>query len=552
MQETVTSYLDKLNIPVSKTYCEKLLLSHPDYPSLLSISDTLQQLGVAHQAARISTDQLMDMEVPYLAQFKEGEGLSLIKSKQELSEHLQKYNGEHSATGHQPAMEHAVVLMAQPTDRILDPENRVHLEAETVQKILSVALLSAITGLLLLAAAEWFSWWYVTFIMTALAGGVVGYLLIGKDIGVTYSPVESFCRAGKRSNCDAVLNSEAARLFGRVSLSDAVAGYFLFQILVLGLFIPYSQASDSFLLALAVLSVSAVPVVFYSLYYQSIRAKTWCRLCLIVDAALLVQAGLFAYLVYSGIIGISFVEPYPVVISLLLFLLVITCVLLLKDTLKNAKESERNEIQALRVKNSPEVFTNLLFREKKVDTTPFERELLIGNQDAPVRITMAASLRCGPCKDGFEKTLQVVKTFPDKANLAVRFKHYLTDNGQSISDQNPLLTYWLHHIYGKDHESERTANLIRDWYSQMDNEKFKAKYSTGIDGLSFEVEKSVNDHNNWFETSDVQGTPTFFMNGYQLPRQYRIEDLIHLVVGFSEEIPVAREKTREAKVEQNH
>jgi len=238
---------------------------------------------------------------------------------------------------------------------------------------------------------------------------------------VTYSPVESFCRAGKRSNCDAVLNSDTARLFGKLSFSDAVAGYFLFQILVLGILIPFSQVAESLLLALAVLSVSSVPVVFYSLYYQLIRAKTWCRLCLIVDAALLVQAGLFAYLFYSGIIGLSFLEPYPVVTSLLLFLLVITSLLLLKNTLKNANESKQNEVRALRVKNSPDVFTNLLIQERKVNTTPFERELLIGNQDAPVRITMAASLECGPCKDGFGKALKVVKTYPQKANLAVRF-----------------------------------------------------------------------------------------------------------------------------------
>jgi protein-disulfide isomerase len=198
----------------------------------------------------------------------------------------------------------------------------------------------------------------------------------------------------------------------------------------------------------------------------------------------------------------------------------------LKGTLKNANESKQNEIQALRVKHSPEVFTNLLFQEKKVYATPFEQELLIGNPDAPVRITMAASLGCGPCKDGFGKALKVVETYPQKANLAVRFKHHRTNNGQSISDQNPLLTYWLHHIHGKDNESERTVNLIRDWYSQMNNEKFKEEYSTGADGLSSGVEKLLHDHNSWFKTSEIQGTPTFFINGYQLPRHYKIDDLM--------------------------
>lgn len=69
-------------------------------------------------------------------------------------------------------------------------------------------------------------------------------------------------------------------------------------------------------------------------------------------------------------------------------------------------------------------------------------------------------------------------------------------------------------------------NLIRDWYSQMDIERFRAKYSTDTDGLSSEVEMLLHDHNSWIKTSEIQGTPTFFINGYQLPRHYKIDDLM--------------------------
>jgi hypothetical protein len=37
------------------------------------------------------------------------------------------------------------------------------------------------------------------------------------------------------------------------------------------------------------------PIILFSLYYQYFVAKTWCRLCLVVIAILLVQAGVLGY-----------------------------------------------------------------------------------------------------------------------------------------------------------------------------------------------------------------------------------------------------------------
>jgi len=39
-----------MNIPVSKTFLREQLLSHPDYPSLLSITDTLNELHIENTA----------------------------------------------------------------------------------------------------------------------------------------------------------------------------------------------------------------------------------------------------------------------------------------------------------------------------------------------------------------------------------------------------------------------------------------------------------------------------------------------------------------------
>jgi hypothetical protein len=66
MEKIFADYLAALNIPVSRRFFRKQLASHPDYPSLLSVSDTLQKLGIPHGVARMDRENLENLEHPYV------------------------------------------------------------------------------------------------------------------------------------------------------------------------------------------------------------------------------------------------------------------------------------------------------------------------------------------------------------------------------------------------------------------------------------------------------------------------------------------------------
>jgi hypothetical protein len=337
MEQVVTKYLKSLRIPVSQKYCEKLIRSHPDYPSLLSISDTLTRLGIEHKAARVSKEQLAGMEAPFLAWLNaNGGGFTLIDNPKDLAEQVELICHEGRSAAGQDSEGEAVILMADPAEEITDPENGEPLAEESFQRTLFITLLSATTGMVLLASVTFFSWIYLSLLVTAMVGAVVGYLLVARDVGVTYDPVKNFCRAG------------------------LVAG---------------------------------------------------------------------------------------------LFLTIVSIVFLIKTRLKESSEAEHAEAAASRAKYDP---------------------------------------------------------------------------------------------------SEDTEKVMQDWFELEDLSQFREKYPLPSIGETPAIEALAARHSDWFDKADVKGTPTFFVNGYQLPGQYRIEDLSHLVVGLSEEIPVAREKTREAKTEQNH
>lgn len=88
MEQTVANFLSTLRIPISKKYVQKLISSHPDFPSLVSISDTLQRLGIDNVARRVDQKSLEQLPFPYLLPLDKGRGdILLIKDEYDLLKH---------------------------------------------------------------------------------------------------------------------------------------------------------------------------------------------------------------------------------------------------------------------------------------------------------------------------------------------------------------------------------------------------------------------------------------------------------------------------------
>ncbi|MDR8391271.1 vitamin K epoxide reductase family protein [Aliifodinibius sp. S!AR15-10] len=325
------------------------------------------------------------------------------------------------------------------------------------------------------------------------------------------------------------MRSFGARLFGNLTLSDATASYFLFQALMFGLIIPLSGRASPYYGILGVLGLLALPVVFFSLYYQAVQIKVWCRLCLVVDAILLTQAGLFGYLYNYDIISVG--DAGWMAAALTLLLLTTTCsgLMLVKNAFMQAAKVEQAEAAANRIKYDPDTFLHMLRRQKRTDVAFFEQEMLIGNPKTPLTLTMAASLSCGPCKLEFEQAARLIAAYPDAVNLAVRLQ-ISSGNNKSQAPGIWLLGWWLQNIYGHTGESAQTKNLLRDWYESMDQKEFQKKYPLETyDKVSGAVEKLKVRHSDWMDQAEIKATPSFFINGYLLSKQYRIIDMMNLV-----------------------
>ncbi len=537
MQKTVSGFLKYLGIPISSDYCQQLISSHADYPSLLSIVDVLDRFGIKHMVGKIEKNSLQTLPFPYLLQINSNGGeLIEIRSKTDLTENkeqLKYWNG--------------IVLQVDQPSAILDEENNRLYKRERFLKAIEICLVFAAVTLLIWPHLYNLSLPLVLLQLTSTAGILLGYLLVAKELGIKYDTVENFCGSGKNSDCDKVLNSEGAKLVGDIKLSDAVLSYFIFQSLFIALSTTIPSIGTGLLWPAAALSFVFIPIILYSLYYQYFVAKTWCKLCLLIDGILVIQMLAFGYLIGKSVLDITVISGEVLAVEGLTFIIIGASLLIVKNAIEKSNQFSKGLEEGARIKNNANVFNYLLRQQRKINTKLMDHEVTMGNPEAPVQIIMISNLYCKPCKDQHSVIGKMLNNFPDKINVALRFVV-----SKDKDSNHYLILYWLKFIHHKKDESALTLKLIHDWYTLMDLEKFKNKYPLGKEEHVEIAEDIEVRHLKWINHLSIAMTPTFFVNGYQLPKGYTLQDLFALIPSLAHEVKTSVHQMADSEILQHN
>ena len=531
MTDQLFEYLRVLRIPVSKTFLNKALLAHPDYPSLLSVSDVLERLAIKANIGHVREGNINEVGFPFLLYSAEhSPEFTQIKNKKDFE-----------AIKNRVDFARDIILKAEPKDNIQDKEHQsAYVKDQFFKRITQISLLGTILYLGVVSVLS-FHLPAIVFLITVLAGLGVGYVLVAKEVGVTYKAVEDFCGAGKHAGCNAVLNSEGAKLFNRISLSELVMSYFSTQLLIVLFLFPYEALGASYMAVFAIANVLNVPIIGYSLYYQIIKAKSWCKLCLVVIGVLAAQLLLFSSGYVQSWFELSDLNTISVISSVMLFVGTGLGVIFVTDTIRTSKESLQGETSALRLKHTPEVFTHLLQQQRSVEVSFFEKELLLGNALAPIRITMASNMFCNPCKTMHQRLAELVAIYPSNICVSVRFLPVhipKQDDKESTNPREYLFSYWLDQVFGKENESLRTESMINDWFDTKDLARFSEKYALSKEiGDNLEIKELLDKHDTWVTQARITHTPTIFLNGFEMPQNYTINDLKAMIPGLMEVLP---------------
>ncbi|MGF7078474.1 vitamin K epoxide reductase family protein [Mucilaginibacter sp. UYCu711] len=512
---------------ISRSSLEKDIKTHPDYPAFLSISDVLNNHGIENLTAKFDYEKLAELPTPFITQYngkKHGHQFTVVKDI--TGDIITFYNPEDQAwrkTGLKSfsKQNQLTVLLAEIEEPIKEKDYEKNIQEEKRIR-LSQSLVAACLPLLLLAVTllAFFDRGIgaltpALYAILTLAGMAITTLLLWYEVDQNNAALQDICKAGKKVNCGAILDSKAAKIFG-ISWSAIGFVYFaggLITLLLTGLSNPGS------LMLLSWLTFTAIPYVFYSVYYQWRVAKQWCVLCLSVQTVLVLQC---AITFIGGWYNVSLLQNgnifnmlVQIVAAFAIPFIVIT---LLLPALRRAKENGQLTLELQRLKHSPEIFRAVLEKQKALTVNPEGLGIIMGNPDAKVKIIKVCNPYCGPCARVHTPMDDLLHNNPE---LQVQIIFTAT------ADENDYRSKPVKHLLAIDQKQQDglTEQALGDWYlaEKKDYDVFAKKYP--MNGELKKQDEKVEAMRDWCAKTDIQFTPTFFVDGYQLPSNYSVNDL---------------------------
>lgn len=349
---------------------------------------------------------------------------------------------------------------------------------------------------------------YSVILFLTLVGMGVSILLLLFEIDKANPQLQKFCMGGGKVNCNAILSSKAAKLFPRLSWSEV--GFYYFSGTFLYLLIAPVQAMS----VLPFLTMISLPFIFFSLYYQKVVAKQWCSLCLAVQAVLAAE-----FLVFLTK-GIAFQPISAVGIAYVITAFFVPVLLwsFIKPMILNQVESKRTKRELARLKYNPVLFESLLYKQKRITKDPKGLGITLGNPDAKHTIIKVCNPYCGPCAKAHPEIEKIIEENKDVSVQII----FTATNEKGDSRAQPVKHLMA---IAESKDSNLIKEALDDWYlpEKKDYQVFSAKYPINgeLEMQGDKLEAMVR----WCKESGIEFTPTFFVNGYQLPSVYEVIDL---------------------------
>jgi len=399
------------------------------------------------------------------------------------------------------------VLIAERSKNSIEPEYNKHYRIQFIKNLQKIFILSIVFILFLISFIQNKSYLNIGINLILLINSIgvyIGYLLILKQLNIQSNYGDKICSLFKHSDCNNILESDAANLFGVFSWSEIGLGYFIANTLFICFFpsyIPY----------LALINILCLPYTFWSIWYQKFRARQWCPLCLIVITLLWI---LFVINLIFGFLFPSHITFLGLIITSFIYAISILSTNLVLSILMKSLQAESINYEINNIKADEDVFKSLLKKQPYYVVARDTSSILLGNVNSKFLITIFTNPHCNPCAKMHKRVNDLLNK---NGNLCVQYVFSSFNKELDISNK------FLIGIY---QQNKGEARLIYDkWFEKgkYDKETFFQKYSVKLDDAS--VNKEFELHEQWKEKSGLRATPTILINGYKLPENFKIEDM---------------------------
>lgn len=495
------------------------LYTQDSYPSLKALTDVLSAFSIKNRALKIKWEQLMEYGTPVMLHYQDRMP-SFVIATHVMENEITYYTSD-------------LKKKTETRDRFLEHWNGVALyviEPDVFSwkcyfsnmfkkhrlKLLLVTICLLLFSLLGTIPIEKNPFLYGSFILK-LTGLFFSIFLLRHDWGKISVAERHFCVLTKLFSCDAVLSSNASKLFGIIKMSDIGMVYFMGGLACL--LSPFYGIADSqnVLDILAFLSFCSFPYILFSLSYQHYKIKKWCPLCLGVLTTLSMEIVLGCIRIFIN--GFHIPSLYHCYITGLFFLTLALTWNLLNSIIKAYLKIEEKELRYLALKRDSSVFRSILDQQLALDMHFSDRDILIGNRDNKTKVTIAINPFCTPCLDLYKELQKVLNLYPNAFCLNIRFMSM----DEEIRSKSVGLT--LMSLYYQNKESFTEA--FEFWIRDKDYEAFQKRFSGNP--FSDETRKELQKHFVWRKEIHLNQTPVVFVGNRKLPGIYTHEDLFYFL-----------------------
>jgi Vitamin K epoxide reductase family/Peptidase C39 family/Thioredoxin len=511
----VLALLKALKIRANKNTVTAFLKEHPNYPSLLSISDCLKKLKIKNEAYKIEKSEYDATELifPFLASIQEsGRKFVLVKN---IENAKVSYKDDIDGNMNVPEedflkMWDGIALHARK-DIYSGEENYWDNKIKYIlhQLVIPSAFFVMIWIMFILFQNGLIKIPFPGLVLTKFIALMVSMMLLSQSYGIENSTIQNICKIGN-SDCSKLLRSDAAKLTSWLSWSEV--GFFYFASTFLSILLK-----PDLIYLLVWLNLICLPYSVYSIGYQYKNNK-WCALCCTVQILIWIEfISAISLGLFSGIKEVHFID----FVNLLLYLSIPTVAWgFLKPLLNYKVEVGGLKFQLYGFKYNADLFNQALYNQPRYAIPDNIKPIAFGNRESETVITIVSDPFCSPCI----QTHAIAKAWMSEGeNIKINMLFHVADD-----ESDPGAEVASHIISLNEQNHVLAERALEDWYSgkikdlKVLSEEYPAR-------PTLESRIVSQKQREWCKIADITYTPTVLINGYKVPMPYKIDDVKNLL-----------------------
>ena len=506
LSELACNWLLATGNKINAKYCKENINSHTDYPALTAVTDFLETGNMEYDAVQADASYIHEFNYPLLAHINHPAEnfFYLIQNAaawEKEKEITQKWDG--------------IVLYAGKNAKWQNVENEVVQKNANKNKLTAGLFMAAGLITFIISVFIYPAWIINIFGGLALIGFALSIIALGTELGFQSKIVKQVCGTISNGGCEKVLKSSFAKGFAGITPADISVLYFgtQFFIYLAACFFPNLSGG------IINIAFAGIIAAAWSIYTQGVKIKKWCAICICIASVLTLQ--FFTAFVYSFNFAGSFsLVSYPVIAVVMAALAMVFFPV--KKLIKINRTSTQELLVFKKWKRDASLFLLQLVNEPFVNTNFWGNDIILGNRNAPLCITIACNPYCTPCAKSHKMLDDILDKYPGKVNAQVKLMYYPSDPNNLVCIASKTILQQA--MLLKDNNSKK--EMLADWFEWMDMDKWQQKWKPGAET---DISALLNQHANWMEENNITHTPTVFLNGKKLPGRYEVTDLKYMI-----------------------